>query len=176
MCCHFVGLHFWLEKNSFVQKKSSCDDFLQNRRDSIQRISKRNQAVTAFSKPSRLDESLHWNPFTFGIESRRFWKSRHGLISFWNSLTEWNPGFFWSSADAYIFGTSHSADHDCDTVQGKLHLLISFVPLKLHLFCEFLRPLVSEFDGGSEFLTGNWIWECIFINLINTRISHAQVL
>ena len=77
MCCHFFGPHFWLGKNSFVQK-----------------ISKKNQAGTTFLISSRLDESLHWNPFTFGIGSRRFCKSRHSLISFWNSLTEWNPGFF----------------------------------------------------------------------------------
>ena len=66
---------------------------------------------------------------------------------------------FLDAQDMNIFGTLDSADHDCDIVQRKLHLLISFVPLTHLLFCEFRRPLVPEFRGGSEFLTGNWIWE-----------------
>ena len=73
-------------------------------------------------------------------------------------------------------GTSDSADHDCDIVQRKLHLLISFVPLTHLLFCEFRRPLVPKFRGGSEFLTGNWIWEWFLIHLIFTHISRDQVL
>ena len=36
MCCHFLGPDFCLEKSSFVQKKSSRDDFFQNRRDSTE--------------------------------------------------------------------------------------------------------------------------------------------
>ena len=72
--------------------------------------------------------------------------------------------------------TWHTADHDCDIVEGGPHYLISFVPLKHRLFCEFLRPLVSKFDGGSEFLTRNWIWEWFPIHLIDADISQRQVL
>ena len=134
-----------------------------------------------FSKPSRLDWSLHWNLFTFGIESRRFCKSRHGLISFWNSLTEWNP------LVNHTAELSDSEDSGCecvvqcsgicdDRVQGKRLQLITFVPSGRYLFCEFPPPLVSEFDAGSEFVNWNWIWACIFIHLFGSDISRRQSL
>ena len=78
--------------------------------------------------------------------------------------------------DNLLCGTCHTADDDCDIVEGRLHFLISFVALKHRLFCELFRPLVSKFDGGSEFLTRNWIWEWFVIHLYGANISHRQIL
>ena len=39
---------------------------------------------------------------------------------------------------------------------GQTHCVeITFFPLELHLFCEFMEPPVPEFRCGSEFLTRN---------------------
>ena len=50
MCCHFFGPHFWLEKNSFVQKVSKS--FKKFRLFKFRRV-----PVCR----------LYWNPFTFGL-------------------------------------------------------------------------------------------------------------
>ena len=160
MCCHFFGPHFWLEKNSFVQKVSKS--FKKFRLFKFRRV-----PISVYTEIPLLLGCV-------GIESQRFWIPRHGLISFWQN--EFSPHPNWASQPHLLCGTCHTADDDCDIVEGGPHYLISFVPLKHRLFCEFLRPLVSKFHGGSEFLTRNWIWEWFAIHLYDTNISQRQVL
>ena len=127
-----------------------------------------------------VESRLYWNPFTFGIESRRFWKSRHGPSRFDFFLTKWI-----SLVPNLALRKCPSGDHDYDSVvqwavsyensvQRKPLQLIKNVPLKLHLFCEFMEPLVSEFRGGSEFLTRNCIWEWFSIQQLSAYISRRQ--
>ena len=152
----FSGPPFWLEKNSFVQKVSKSFGFL----------------------------NFVESRFQFILKSLYFWDRVSTFLKKWSRpVTVWFPFDKMNFHPAPIghldlkpCGTSDSADHDCDIVQRKLHLLISFVPLTHLLFCEFRRPPVPKFRGGSEFLTGNWIWEWFLIHLIYTNISRRQVL
>ena len=80
MCCHFFGPHFWLEKNSFVQKVSKS--FKKFRLFKFRRV------------PISVYTDIPLLLGCFGIESQRFWISRHGLISFWQN--EFSPHPNWA--------------------------------------------------------------------------------
>ena len=153
-------------ETSFCQKTSGRDDFFKTvetrRKFTLKSLYFWNRVSTVLQKSSQLDFFLKFSDRVKSLSE-----------SYSRIVRQWGSQLCMCRA---VLGTWHSADHDCDIVQRRLHVLISGVPLKLHLFCEFLRPLVSEFDGGSEFLTRNWFWECPFIHLIITHISRDQVM
>ena len=154
-----------------------------------------------FSKPSRLDsenfkKKSSRDDFLKTIETRR--KFTLKSLYFWNRVSTVlkKPSrldFFLKFSDRVkSLSESYSrmcpcADHCCarvlqragicdNIVQWKLPLSISLFLLRRILFCDFLEPLVSEFGGGSEFLTGCWFWKWFFIQVIDTDISRRQVL
>ena len=80
MCCHFFGPHYWLEKNSFVQKVSKS--FKKFRLFKFRRV-----PISVYTEIPLLLGCV-------GIESQRFWIPRHGLISFWQN--EFSPHPNWA--------------------------------------------------------------------------------
>ena len=92
MCCHFFGPHYWLEKNSFVQKVSKS--FKKFRLFKFRRV-----PISVYTEIPLLLGCV-------GIESQRFWISRHGLISFWQNEFQPTP-ICW-----FAVGTSYTGDPD----------------------------------------------------------------
>ena len=160
MCCHFFGPHYWLEKNSFVQKVSKS--FKKFRLFKFRRV-----PISVYTEIPLLLGCV-------GIESQRFWIPRHGLISFWQNEFSAHPNLLicgrnvihWGSRLAHMMTVCWRNEFNWQLVS----------PLGVHLFCQFLGPLVSEFDGGSEFLIRNCVWASIFIHLIRAYISRYQLL
>ena len=80
MCCHFFGPHFWLEKNSFVQKVSKS--FKKFRLFKFRRV-----PISVYTEiPLLLGSSLD--------VSEKVVTARHGLISFWQN--EFSPHPNWA--------------------------------------------------------------------------------
>ena len=160
MCCHFLGPPFWLGKNSFVQKVSKS--FKKFRLFKFRRV-----PISVYTEiPLLLGSSLD--------VSEKVVTARHSLISFWQN--EFQPTLIcW-----FAVGTSYTGDPDWHIWWLRVGETSSVdnlcFALGVHLFCEFLRPLVSEFDGGSEFLIRNCVWASIFIHLIVPHISRYQLL
>ena len=103
MCCHFFGPNFWLEKNSFVQKVQTVSKsfgFLNFVESRFQFILKSlyfwDRVSTFLKKPSR--PVTVWFPFDkMNFHCTPIWHLSHQPC-----------------------GTCHSADDDCDIVEGKL--------------------------------------------------------
>ena len=156
----FFRSQFLTRKNSFVQKVSKS--FKKFRLFKFRRV-----PISVYTEiPLLLGSSLD--------VSEKVVTARHSLISFWQN--EFQPTLIcW-----FAVGTSYTGDPDWHIWWLRVGETSSVdnlcFALGVHLFCEFLRPLVSEFDGGSEFLIRNCVWASIFIHLIVPHISRYQLL
>ena len=79
MCCHFFGPHFWLEKNSFVQKVSKS--FKKFRLFKFRRV-----PISVYTEiPLLLGSSLD--------ACEKVVTARHSLISFWQNEFSLHPNW-----------------------------------------------------------------------------------
>ena len=91
MCCHFFGPHFWLEKNSFVQKVSKS--FKKFRLFKFRRV-----PISVYTEiPLLLGSSLD--------VSEKVVTARHGLISFWQN--EFSPHPNWAPRPFAMRNVTH---------------------------------------------------------------------
>ena len=160
MCCHFSVPLFDSKKNSFVQKVSkSCRKF-------------------RLFKFRRVPISVYTEiPLLLGSSLDAFEKvvtARHSLISFWQNEFSAHPNLLICGRNVIHWG-SRLGHMMIACWRNEFNWQLVFL-LGVHVFCEFLGPLVSKSDGGSEFLTRNWFWEWFLIHLIKANISRRQVL